>query len=105
MWMYDLGSAGLPSHMPGMTDAIFDSRAVRLHRDRAAGRVERVRPILAEVADRLLDRLDDTTRRRGRDAGGRRGSRKWHRSLPACATAILRCQGHTSIWTRHAAGA
>jgi NADH dehydrogenase [ubiquinone] 1 alpha subcomplex assembly factor 5 len=73
MWMYDLGSAGLPSHMPGMTDAIFDSRAVRLHRDRAAGRVERVRPILAEVADRLLDRLDDTTRRftRALDVGGR----------------------------------
>jgi NADH dehydrogenase [ubiquinone] 1 alpha subcomplex assembly factor 5 len=71
--MDGLGSAGLPPHMPGMTDAIFDSRAVRLHRDRAAGRVERVAPILAEVADRLLDRLDDMTRRftRALDVGGR----------------------------------
>ena len=59
--------------MPRMTDATFDRRAVRLHRDRAAGRIERVAPILAEVADRLLDRLDDTTRRftRALDVGGR----------------------------------
>ena len=59
--------------MPRMIDATFDRRAVRLHRDRAAGRIERVAPILAEVADRLLDRLDDTTRRftRALDVGGR----------------------------------
>ena len=56
-----------------MTDAVFDRRAVRLHRDRAARHTTRVAPVLAEVADRLLDRLDDTTRRftRALDLGGR----------------------------------
>jgi len=50
---------------------IFDRRAVRLHRDRA--RPHQVASILSEVADRLLDRLDDTTRRftRALDVGGR----------------------------------
>jgi len=50
---------------------IFDRRAVRLHRDRA--RPAEVASILSEVADRLLDRLDDTTRRftRALDVGGR----------------------------------
>ena len=50
---------------------IFDRRAVRMHRDRA--RPGEVASILAEVADRLLDRLDDTTRRftRALDVGGR----------------------------------
>ncbi len=63
----------MPSHIPPMTDIIFDRRAVRLHRDRAAGRVEQVAPVLAEVAERLLDRLDDTTRQftRALDLGGR----------------------------------
>lgn len=52
---------------------IFDRRAVRLHRDRAASRVGAVAPILDAVAERLLDRLDDTTHRFGRalDLGGR----------------------------------
>ena len=54
-------------------DPIFDRRAVRLHRDRAAGTLPQVAPILTEVADRLLDRLDDTTKRfsRALDVGGR----------------------------------
>jgi len=56
-----------------MQDPIFDPRAVRLHRERAAGSMERVRGVLAEVADRLLDRLDDTTMRfsQALDLGGR----------------------------------
>ena len=56
-----------------MTETVFDRRAVRLHRDRAAPLVGRVQPVLQEVAERLLDRLDDTTRRFGRalDLGGR----------------------------------
>jgi SAM-dependent methyltransferase len=54
-------------------DPIFDRRAIRLHRDRAAATVGQVAPILGEVADRLLDRLDDTTMRfsRALDVGGR----------------------------------
>ncbi len=56
-----------------MTETVFDRRAVRLHRDRAASRIGEVAPVLAEVADRLLDRLDDTTLRfaRALDLGGR----------------------------------
>ena len=62
-----------------MNDAmlVFDRRAVRLHRDRAAvgvpDGVHRVAPVLQDAADRLLDRLDDTTRRfsRALDVGGR----------------------------------
>lgn len=56
-----------------MTPEIFDRAAIRGHRDRAAGRVDRVAPVLADVAERLLDRLDDTTRRfaRALDVGGR----------------------------------
>ena len=56
-----------------MTNSIFDRQAVRRHRDRAAGRVAQVSPVLAEVAERLLDRLDDTTRQftRALDVGGR----------------------------------
>ncbi|MBV1822829.1 methyltransferase domain-containing protein [Komagataeibacter oboediens] len=52
---------------------IFDRHAVRLHRDRAAATVGHVRPVLAEAADRLLDRLDDVTRHFGAalDIGGR----------------------------------
>ena len=54
---------------------IFDRRAVRLHRDRdrAAGLVGRVLPVLEECAERLLDRLDDTKRVFGQalDLGGR----------------------------------
>ncbi|WP_174247283.1 methyltransferase domain-containing protein [Acidisphaera sp. L21] len=56
-----------------MTDQVFDRGAVRRHHDRAAATVDMVAPVLAEVADRLLDRLDDVTRRFGRalDLGGR----------------------------------
>jgi len=39
---------------------IFDTPAVRRHRDRAAARIGRVLPVLEDLADRLLDRLDDT---------------------------------------------
>jgi len=52
---------------------VFDRRAVRLHRDRAAASVASVGDILRDAAERLLDRLDDTTRRfsRALDVGGR----------------------------------
>ncbi len=52
---------------------VFDRRLVRRRRDRAAARVGSVAPILEDCADRLLDRLDDTTRRfaRALDIGGR----------------------------------
>lgn len=52
---------------------IFDRSLVRRRRDRAAATQHRVGPILAEAADRLLDRLDDTTRRfsRALEIGGR----------------------------------
>jgi SAM-dependent methyltransferase len=52
---------------------IFDRRLVRLRRERAAATVERVFPVLEAAAERLLDRLDDTTRRfsRALDLGGR----------------------------------
>eukprot|EP01037_Dinobryon_pediforme_P009313 gene9313-9394_t len=52
---------------------IFDRDAVRRNRDRAARTVGAVAPVLADVAERLLDRLDDTTRRfsRALDIGGR----------------------------------
>jgi len=57
-----------------MSDAIiFDRRAVRLHRDRAAAQVGAVQDILSDVADRLLDRLLDTRHRfsQALDLGGR----------------------------------
>ncbi len=60
--------------MIGMSDpTVFDRRAVRLHRDRAAASVGQVADLLADCAERLLDRLDDTTRRfaRALDVGGR----------------------------------
>jgi NADH dehydrogenase [ubiquinone] 1 alpha subcomplex assembly factor 5 len=41
---------------------VFDRRAVRLHRDRAASGLERYDFLLREVGDRLLDRLDDVRR-------------------------------------------
>jgi NADH dehydrogenase [ubiquinone] 1 alpha subcomplex assembly factor 5 len=67
-----LGTARHRAHIRAM-EPIFDRRVIRLHRDRAAATVERVAPILGEVADRLLDRLDDTTRvfTRALDVGGR----------------------------------
>ncbi|MFT9090680.1 MAG: methyltransferase domain-containing protein [Gluconacetobacter sp.] len=60
--------------MRAMNDpVIFDRAAVRRHRDRAAPLVHAVAPILQEAADRLLDRLDDTTYRfsAALDIGGR----------------------------------
>lgn len=51
----------------------FDRRAVRRHRDRAARTVGSVADVLRDAAERLLDRLDDTTRRftQALDVGGR----------------------------------
>jgi SAM-dependent methyltransferase len=56
-----------------MNAIVFDRPALRRHRDRAAAKVERVAPVLEEVADRLLDRLFDTTRSfaTALDVGGR----------------------------------
>ena len=42
---------------PGME--VFDRRAVRRHRDRAAPNIGSVADVLRDCADRLLDRLDD----------------------------------------------
>jgi NADH dehydrogenase [ubiquinone] 1 alpha subcomplex assembly factor 5 len=52
---------------------VFDRHAVRLHRERAARSVGAVTDILRDTAERLLDRLDDTTRRfeTALDVGGR----------------------------------
>jgi SAM-dependent methyltransferase len=52
---------------------IFDRRLLRRRRDRAAATQHRVTPILEAAAERLLDRLDDTTRRftRALEIGGR----------------------------------
>jgi SAM-dependent methyltransferase len=57
----------------GWMTPIFDRRAVRLHRDRAARSVHLVADVLEDAAERLLDRLDDTTVRFGQalDVGGR----------------------------------
>lgn len=53
--------------------SVFDRAAVRRHRDRAAATVDSVADVLRGMADRLLDRLDDTTMRftRALDVGGR----------------------------------
>jgi len=52
---------------------VFDRAAVRRHRDRAAGTVARVGDVMRDAAERLLDRLDDTTRHftHALDVGGR----------------------------------
>jgi len=52
---------------------VFDRHAVRLHRDRAAPLVSQAADLLRDLADRLLDRLDDTTHRftQALDIGGR----------------------------------
>jgi SAM-dependent methyltransferase len=57
--------------MSAMT--VFDRAAVRRHRDRAARHVADVADVLTDTADRLLDRLDDTSRRftQALDIGGR----------------------------------
>ena len=58
-----------------MTEApvVFDRRAVRRKRERAAMRVGSVAALLDDFAARLIERLDDTTRRfsRALDLGGR----------------------------------
>ena len=41
---------------------IFDFRAMVKHRERAAARLDGLRPVLTDLAGRLLDRLDDTSR-------------------------------------------
>jgi NADH dehydrogenase [ubiquinone] 1 alpha subcomplex assembly factor 5 len=60
---------------PRMSDAmqVFDRTLVRRRRDKAAAGIGAVAPILDAAAERLLDRLDDTTRRfsRALDIGGR----------------------------------
>jgi SAM-dependent methyltransferase len=55
------------------TPQIFDRRLHRLRRDRAAATVAEVAPVLEAAAERLLDRLDDITRRfsRALEIGGR----------------------------------
>jgi NADH dehydrogenase [ubiquinone] 1 alpha subcomplex assembly factor 5 len=73
---------------------VFDRRAHRQRRDRAAALVAQAEPVLAEVADRLADRLDDTTRRfsRALDLGGRHGlmaERLRARGIPFVASADL----------------
>jgi len=61
----------------GMSDEIeiFEARAVRAHRARAAATIDQVAPILEEASSRLLERLDDTTQKnrfsRALDLGGR----------------------------------
>ena len=52
---------------------IFDRDAVRRNRDRAAATVGAVADVLRNAAERLIDRLDDTTRRfsSALDVGGR----------------------------------
>jgi SAM-dependent methyltransferase len=56
-----------------MTPQVFDRRAVRRHRDRAARTVNAVKEVLHDAAERLLDRLNDTTQRftQALDVGGR----------------------------------
>jgi NADH dehydrogenase [ubiquinone] 1 alpha subcomplex assembly factor 5 len=56
----------------GVTE-IFDAAAVRLHRTRAAGRLTPVAGVVEDLAERLLDRLDDTKLRFGLalEIGGR----------------------------------
>lgn len=70
-----LGNEEWLAHREVMSAAIeiFDRRAVRWHRDRAARRVGSVANVLQDAAERLLDRLDDTTQRfsRALDVGGR----------------------------------
>jgi SAM-dependent methyltransferase len=60
------------THMDSAS-TVFDRAAVRRHRERAARTVDSVAGLLGQAADRLLDRLDDTTRRftRALDVGGR----------------------------------
>jgi len=56
-----------------LSHEIFDRKAVRAHRDRAAALLPRIAPVLENLAARLLDRLDDTTTKfaEALDLGGR----------------------------------
>lgn len=56
-----------------MEREVFDRAAVRRHRDRAASHVGRVADVLRDAAERLVERLDDTTQRftQALDVGGR----------------------------------
>lgn len=62
--------------MPPDTMTVFDRRVVRLHRDRAARHLADHDYLLAEVADRLAERLDLIRRDfpRALDLGGRAGA-------------------------------
>jgi NADH dehydrogenase [ubiquinone] 1 alpha subcomplex assembly factor 5 len=69
-----LGNLCFPAHMRGMDSMlVFDRSAVRRHRDRAAATVGSVADVLRDAAERLVERLDDTTRRFSfaLDVGGR----------------------------------
>jgi NADH dehydrogenase [ubiquinone] 1 alpha subcomplex assembly factor 5 len=70
-----LGSNAAAPIVGGMSQGmhVFDRAAVRRHRDRAAATAATVADILSDAAARLLDRLDDTTRRfsHALDVGGR----------------------------------
>lgn len=69
-----LGNARARGHIARMDlMEVFDRAAVRQRRDRAAATVGRVADVLRDAAERLLDRLDDTTMRfsRALDVGGR----------------------------------
>ncbi len=59
--------------MSGSPPLIFDRPLLRRRRDRAAATQARTAPVLEALAERLLDRLDDTTRRfhRALEIGGR----------------------------------
>ncbi|MBP0494731.1 methyltransferase domain-containing protein [Pararoseomonas indoligenes] len=59
--------------MSGSPHLVFDRALLRRRRDRAATTQHRVAPVLEAAAERLLDRLDDTTRRfaRALEIGGR----------------------------------
>jgi len=56
-----------------VTEQIFDSSAVRRHRDRAAALLPAISPVLDQLAGHVLDRLDDTKAdfRTALDFGGR----------------------------------
>ncbi len=56
-----------------MTTEIFDARAIRAHRHRAAKLLPRIAPVLEDLAARVLDRLQDTTAKftTALDFGGR----------------------------------
>jgi NADH dehydrogenase [ubiquinone] 1 alpha subcomplex assembly factor 5 len=75
--------------------APFDTRAVRLHRARAASAVGRVAPVLDEFAARLIDRLDDIRRpfAHALDVGGR-----------GAVAPVLRARGIDTVTIDLAAG-